>query len=55
MRETLLKILKVARESGAKAVGGFLPYDYHMRLVSRTSGFKEDSWGKHMILFENRI
>jgi GNAT superfamily N-acetyltransferase len=55
VRDTLLKILKVSRELGAKAVGGFLPYDYHMRRVSRTLGFKEDSWGKHLILFEKRI
>ena len=55
VRETLVKILKVARELGAIAVGGFLPYDYHLRRVSRTLGFKEDSWGKHSILFEKLI
>jgi hypothetical protein len=55
LRESLLKILRAAKEMRLRKLGGFIPHDYRMIRVSKNVGFKQDSWGKHSIVFEKRI
>jgi GNAT superfamily N-acetyltransferase len=53
-RLTLLRIMRKARDKGLVNLGGFVPYDRNLIRVCKRLGFKIDSWGKHMMLFEKR-
>jgi L-amino acid N-acyltransferase YncA len=55
IKDTLIRILKYAKEKKLRFVDGVLPHDYHMIKVSQSLGFHVDSWGKHLLLFEKII
>ncbi len=55
VRDTLLKILKIALEMKAESVSGFVPFDHYVIRLCRSLGFVQDSWGKHSIVFEKSI
>jgi RimJ/RimL family protein N-acetyltransferase len=55
LKQTLFKILGLAKMVGMKTIGGFVPFDNRIIRTCRSLGFRVDSWAKHVLVFEKKI